>query len=200
MQKNLLIVLSMLLWGCSINGSSTGEDKIQVTENIGGSSTSIPSTTCGIAKGDSIEMTKRFYNVSENPLPFHMQSRLSDNYPPGSYYRFVDIGVWVFFDPQGQVDTVRYDAPFSGSLDGVYIGEKRDVMIAKKGKPDREFEGMLSMDKEALEEKINGIVDSRYGSISKDELRTVLAQIDGVKEDYASIRNRAYVYLSLIHI
>ena len=67
-------------------------------------------------------------------------------------------------------------------------------MIAGKGQPDREFEGMLSMDKNELDEKIQGIVNSTPEPISKDDLRSVLAQIDALKKKYATVRNRAYVY------
>ena len=194
MQKFSVVVFSLLLFGCSINVSSSVEGINQTTESTVGTDTSIHATTCGVGKGDSIAMTKQFYGVSDDPLPFHKPSRLPGNNLPGSYYRFTDIGVRVFFDPQGVVDTVRYDAPFSGSLDGISIGVKRDAMIASKGQPDREFEGMLSMDKNELDEKIQGIVNSTPEPISKDDLRSVLAQIDALKKKYATVRNRAYVY------
>jgi hypothetical protein len=44
-------------------------------------------------------------------------------------------GVWVFFNPAGRVETIRLDAPYSGSALGIKIGDSLDKVTSALGKP-----------------------------------------------------------------
>lgn len=44
-------------------------------------------------------------------------------------------GVWVFFNPAGRVETIRLDAPYSGSVLGIKIGDSLDKLTSALGKP-----------------------------------------------------------------
>ncbi|MCW3481984.1 hypothetical protein OL229_20880 [Neisseriaceae bacterium JH1-16] len=44
-------------------------------------------------------------------------------------------GVWVFFDRDGKSETIRLDAPFSGDVKGVKLGDDDKKLVAALGKP-----------------------------------------------------------------
>lgn len=44
-------------------------------------------------------------------------------------------GIWAFFGPSGTVQTIRLDAPFSGSVLGVKVGDKAEKISEKLGNP-----------------------------------------------------------------
>lgn len=44
-------------------------------------------------------------------------------------------GVWVFFDRDGKLETIRLDAPFGGSIKGVKVGDSEKTLLAALGKP-----------------------------------------------------------------
>jgi hypothetical protein len=44
-------------------------------------------------------------------------------------------GIWVFFDPAGAVENIRLDAPFSGSVLGVKLGDSEKQLLTKLGNP-----------------------------------------------------------------
>jgi hypothetical protein len=44
-------------------------------------------------------------------------------------------GLWVFFKASNQSYTIRFDAPFNGTVSGIGIGASRDDLVAKLGQP-----------------------------------------------------------------
>jgi hypothetical protein len=46
-------------------------------------------------------------------------------------------GLWVFFNASNQSYTVRFDAPFNGTVSGIRVGTSRDDLVAKLGQPNK---------------------------------------------------------------
>jgi hypothetical protein len=44
-------------------------------------------------------------------------------------------GVWVFFNPTGNVDTIRLDAPYAGTVLGIKLGDSLEKVTSTLGKP-----------------------------------------------------------------
>jgi hypothetical protein len=47
-----------------------------------------------------------------------------------------DRGLWFFFSG-GKVKTIRLDAPFAGTIDGVKVGDPQGTLLERKGRPQR---------------------------------------------------------------
>lgn len=56
---------------------------------------------------------------------------------PARTLRLPSRGLWVFFNASDQSYTVRFDAPFSGTVSGVRLGASRDDLVAKLGQPNK---------------------------------------------------------------
>ncbi len=44
-------------------------------------------------------------------------------------------GIWVFFNPAGHVETIRLDAPYTGNVLGIKIGDSLSKITSTLGKP-----------------------------------------------------------------
>jgi hypothetical protein len=56
---------------------------------------------------------------------------------PGRTLHLPDRGVWVFFNASDRSYTVRFDAPFNGTVSGIPIGVSRDALVTKLGQPNK---------------------------------------------------------------
>jgi hypothetical protein len=65
----------------------------------------------------------------------------SDENANAFYYHLEKYGLWVFFDQNRTVRMIRLDAPFNGKVGGVGIGDSREAMLSRKGKPTEEIAG-----------------------------------------------------------
>ena len=100
---------------------------------------------CVVSPGITIDKFKKEFSIFENPKfmytdenrPKHLtdQQIMSLN---KKYYRFNEFGIWAFFEMSGKLKTIRIEAPFSGSIGGVYIGDSKERIFEVKGKPERD--------------------------------------------------------------
>jgi hypothetical protein len=63
--------------------------------------------------------------------------------PQKTMIRLKTKGIWVFFNKQQKIETIRLDAPFQGNIGGVTIGSSHDAMIKKLGNPASIMNGNL---------------------------------------------------------
>jgi hypothetical protein len=75
--------------------------------------------------GDTYELVKTIYKTTQAAVP----------YKKGTALRLSDVGLWFFFDEASQIRTIRFDAPFAGTVAGVKIGDTREKVIQLLGKP-----------------------------------------------------------------
>jgi hypothetical protein len=99
---------------------------------------------CPLRKGDPVTKVKEFYGIAFAP------KKLDKPWPSGTafLYHFREYGVWVFFDSNLRIQSLRFDAPFGGKIGGIAIGDTKDQVRRVKGEPMRRFDGTL--DAEAL--------------------------------------------------
>jgi len=80
-----------------------------------------------VALGDKIERVRAAYNITADPIPTS-GGQLLLRVPPE--------GLTFFFDEKEQtLRNIRADAPFSGSINGVRIGDTFDDVVARLGRP-----------------------------------------------------------------
>jgi hypothetical protein len=79
--------------------------------------------------GATYEDVKGVYQTDLKPQP------ASSTTPGVTALRLRTKGVWFFFGEQGAIYTIRLDAPFSGNIGGVKIGDTFDEMTSKLGNP-----------------------------------------------------------------
>ena len=102
---------------------------------------------CDIASGITIEKFKQELSIKYNPKLIYTEENRPKNFTDQmlmrtnkQYYHFEEIGIWVFFDMQGILKTIRIEAPFSAPIDGVHIGDNKELLFELKGKPDSDDE------------------------------------------------------------
>jgi hypothetical protein len=93
-----------------------------------------------------MELSKLILTIVEGEPMASVQTKLGlksapeldDEDPRGTtFYHFADLGAWVFFTGEGQVKSIRFNAPFALAVDGVCIGNTRDEVMKVRGRPDR---------------------------------------------------------------
>ncbi|HEX2585751.1 MAG TPA: hypothetical protein VHL14_11495, partial [Steroidobacteraceae bacterium] len=83
-----------------------------------------------ISIGDSIETVQS--ELHTNMVPEQSQSATVDG---ASSIRLRDRGIWIFFDKQGKVYTIRVDRPYSDSIDKIAIGDSQMDVLNILGRP-----------------------------------------------------------------
>ena len=119
---------------------------------------------CHIKKGDTLQLVRAFYRLNYDPSP--------EPHAPGksfgSTYHFNEYGVWVFFDKDQKVQSLRFEKPFRGKIGGVAVGETRDQVVRDKGPCQNEFRGMPDADEFAnRDERIRKLVAKLPDTVPK---------------------------------
>jgi uncharacterized caspase-like protein len=78
-----------------------------------------------VAIGDTYEKVKMAYRTSQQPTP----------YKDGAELRLKELGIWFFFSGDGKIYTIRLDAPWSGSVRGVRVGDTKEKVKSALGEP-----------------------------------------------------------------
>lgn len=86
----------------------------------------------GVRIGDSIAQAKAALNTSSEAQPFETATSKG-----GWSLKDAQQGVTVFFDKEGRARTIRIEAPFSGAIRGVRIGDSLATVKARLGEPSR---------------------------------------------------------------
>ena len=85
-----------------------------------------------IHAGDTVEKVKQAYSIDKDPEPYTSETEENT-----TQLRLKTKGVWFFFDMDGKVYTIRFEAPFAGAINGVRIGDTTERMIDVLGPPVR---------------------------------------------------------------
>jgi hypothetical protein len=84
-----------------------------------------------IMRGDTVGSVQSKLKLSAAPTPMAPEDG------KGSFYHLDDLGFWVFFDDNGHVYSLRYDANFPYAIEGIKMGDSRDAVQKARGKRDR---------------------------------------------------------------
>ncbi len=101
--------------------------------------------TCSFAKGDPVAMVKAFYGIHVDPkkYPTVKLGPVAYEGPTAHQYHFSQWGVWVFFDKDLQVNTIRFDPPhLPGRSAESPLGDTVDRIRRVRGEPTHQFQGM----------------------------------------------------------
>ena len=80
-----------------------------------------------------LEEPSLMYSDSNRPKHYTDQHLMLLN---RKYYRFEEYGIWVFFDMQGHLKTLRFETPFRGTVGGVKVGDSKEYVLSVKGSPE----------------------------------------------------------------
>jgi hypothetical protein len=84
-----------------------------------------------IRPGDTVEKVREAYQTKLDPESYDDSTNVAGR----TQLRLKTKGVWFFFGKDGKIYTVRLDAPFAGSVNGVKIGDTPERMRQVLGKP-----------------------------------------------------------------
>jgi len=87
-----------------------------------------------IAIGDPLEMVRTALKTTQEGKPYSTGTNKD-----GWELDLPDKGLMIFFDDHRKVYTIRFDAPFSGSIFGVTIGDSRASVVKRLGQPLRSW-------------------------------------------------------------
>jgi hypothetical protein len=145
---------------------------------------------CPLKKGDPLSKVKEFYRVGYDP-------EKSERPPPGgtSYtYHFSEYGVWIFLSSSQQVQTLRFDKPFAAKIDGVAVGDTKEMVITLKGEPLRKFQGLPDLEvSENRKKRIAEIIENLPDRSPKELVRKAFSDIEALHALPLSW-NEAWVY------
>jgi hypothetical protein len=80
--------------------------------------------------GDAVGAVQAALHTSIEPVPQTGQGSTRILHLPSR-------GLWVFFNASDQSYTVRFDAPFSGTVSGIRIGASREDLVTTLGQPNK---------------------------------------------------------------
>jgi hypothetical protein len=90
---------------------------------------------CPVSLGDSWTKARDAFGISGDPKPYFNHPDI----PAGFHLRLSERGIWLFFDDTKCIRSLRFDVPFSGSVDGVRIGDSPRQVRTVKGAPPRKW-------------------------------------------------------------
>ncbi len=150
-------------------------------------------SSCPIKLGDPSSKVARFYRIDSAPeLAYELQT--SDGKERVYQYHLSEYGVWVFFDSELQVQSLRFEAPFKGAIGGVLVGSMKADVMRLKGRPSSEINGLP--DEEFISEKLarkRRLIELLPDPASKGSVRGAFEAILGIEDEIVPI-NEAWIY------
>ncbi|MBA5689807.1 hypothetical protein [Rugamonas apoptosis] len=133
---------------------------------------------CPIKKGDSILTVKEHYKINYEPQMYEKAT------PGGTYYNYhlTEYGIYIFLDASKNVLSLRFDAPFSGKIDGVSVGDTKENVVKLKGEPLKQFEGLPDTEViEGRKKRALLIIENLPDPASKDQVRKAFSEIEAIR-------------------
>lgn len=93
--------------------------------------------------GADIATAKAALGTTLDPEPMAPSRGMPERLDPNRGKTFLHLrtkGIWVFFGPAGQAETIRLDAPFAGAIKGVKLGDTVKKMKSVLGEPTKSWD------------------------------------------------------------
>ena len=87
--------------------------------------------TLSVKRGDTIAEVQEKLWLKSFPHP------IVETDKHAFYYHLPDLGFWVFFNEESKVYSIRYEAPYPFSIEGIKIGDHKEKVLEVRGKPNR---------------------------------------------------------------
>lgn len=146
---------------------------------------------CPINIGDSVAKVKEYFQTAEEPKQAERAGA------PEYTYHFPAYGIYIFFDAAKRVKTLRFESPFSGTIDGIAVGDSKEKVLNLKGEPSRRVEGMpdKTLSLEARQKLKADIIENLPDPVPKELFRRTLTQMADV-DRLGFRRMEAWLYKS----
>jgi hypothetical protein len=93
-----------------------------------------PLPDVGVKLSDDIATVRKFYKIDYAPEPYG--SDLKDSKSESkSFYTLRTRGLTVFFSTRGKVERIRLEPPYSGSVNGIALGDSAGRILSLHGTP-----------------------------------------------------------------
>jgi hypothetical protein len=140
---------------------------------------------CPVKRGDDWLTVKTLMGIKEEPTRMPRPAGLSvaSNAPSAFEYRLSDRGIWIFFDGDKRVRTLRFEAPFAGTIHKLRIGMTDAQMRAARGEPKSTFDGSISV--KALDQREKDkrmLIEGLPDPAPRDAVRAVFNAIDSINK------------------
>ncbi|WP_027802221.1 hypothetical protein [Paraburkholderia dilworthii] len=93
----------------------------------------------GFKLGDDVATVKAALRTTAETEPMARNAALPPNFPdPNKGKAILHLrtrGIWAFFGANGNVETIRLDAPFAGNVLGIKLGDDARKITSKLGNP-----------------------------------------------------------------
>jgi hypothetical protein len=133
---------------------------------------------CPIKQGDPIDAVKRHFSINVEPAK---QPRVT---PGGTAYQYQlsGLGIWIFFDANQRVTTMRFEPPFFGSIGGVRVGDTKEAVRRARGEPQRIMDqGMPDMaDLAARRQRKQELIDRLPDPAPRREVQQAFQEISRI--------------------
>jgi len=150
---------------------------------------------CNFDEGDSLEKVKQFYGIDSEP---HFNKEQAKYKKATAYtYYFNQYGVWVFFDANKKVQSLRFNSPFAGTVAGVAIGDASEQIVKHNGNPFKKTDmGLYDyVEYREREKKIDGLLSSLPDPAPKAKVLQVIDKIQAIRNK-ALVRTKSWLYKS----
>lgn len=99
----------------------------------------VPVPELGFKLGDDVSRVKSALRTTAETEPMARSVALPPGIPDPNKGKSVlhlrTRGVWAFFNASGNVESIRLDAPFAGTVLGIRLGDDTKKVTSKLGKP-----------------------------------------------------------------
>ena len=140
--------------------------------------------TCGLKRGDDLGVVKQQLNTQEEPQVFKSAVSSTVKGAKDEYvYHMKERGFYVFLDSDKRVKSFRFNAPYSGSVQGVKLGMTDAEVAALKGSAVRTFDGFVDEDvinQRSIDKK--NLMASLPDPSPKSMVESVFAAIEAINE------------------
>jgi hypothetical protein len=121
-----------------------------------------------IKLGDTYQRVKEVYETPLEPEPY--RSAVMTN---GSHLRLKTKGVWFFFDREGKIYTIRFDAPFPATIGGIRIGDRFTKLQQVMGKPVKAAAPVGGIGQSRYVYYLDDVTTVIYMVSAEDEIETI---------------------------
>ena len=143
---------------------------------------------CPISQGDSVNKVKQFYRIPVDPQMLGSPTTYRYQYHLEGY------GIWVFFDEQLRVLSLRFDAPFRGRFGGIAIGDTSARVLALRGEPTRQLQGLVEGTQlKKREQQVQAVLEALPDPVPKSKVLETVAEINRIRTDPLKF-NTAWLY------
>jgi hypothetical protein len=122
-----------------------------------------------VAPGDKVDKVKEVYQIQRDPEPTN-----SATMQGATSLRLKGKGIWFFFTAESQIYTIRLDAPFTGRIKGIRVGDSLSKLQDALGTPVRVVKSLDPQAPRGYVYYLDDATTANFQVNAEDKVETVL--------------------------